>query len=948
MRYRGTGRNIIELDSGQKYEFLWCGQNKRRDKGVGFLIKQDKQISYSDPDFQNPRIMSMNVNVYGFKVRAVCVYSPTNCDGTQQMKDDFYRDIRKATKIKEKNRKLIVLGDFNAQTNVVYSKTNFGSNSIIEDVNCNENGYRLKSYCRAAKLNMIQTFFDVPIEKRYTWYSNDRITKKILDYVLVDSYVLKYAKMCEVHCDADIDSDHRLLVCTLTTPRTKRARWSPKKVIKGQPNPKELLNSDIRAKFERKIEDEFQACEETKANILSEKLVRSLNEIAEDVIPKMAKTKNRQTWRDDDVFNSLLQARSNCTKGSAEWKKATKLIKTRVRKLRNEKLALEAKEINIRASQRKIEELFRCFKNENSSFHRKTNHEECDPSRLKEHFKNHFNILQSSSEPTELSKIPDFVLKLQSITIDGIDTSAPKAEELLSVIKSLKGGKSASDLPTEYIKYAISNETVLQDIIKLFQDIWETKVVPQNWSHTKLKTIWKGSGKGKISDPKAHRGIQIGSTLCKILVTIVLRRLSKWYEEQLSDQQQGFRRGRGTAEGIYLLKRLQQISKNRKKPCYVLFVDLSAAFDHVNRHWMFLTISQRLSANENKTLFQLLESIYRYTTTELIGGNDDIFKITTGVRQGGPESPTLFNLYIDYIMRVFLYRARQKGIRFVKTSYSIPGIATLPKKEFGLGNYGEFEFNWIGYADDLVLAFEDLLSLELGLKLLDCTLKEYGMNLNIGKTKTMIFNFLGENYPPTLVSLDSQPIENETVFQYLGSFVHREQTTTGDEELNLRIDSADTKFYSLGKKLMNFRICLKTRVLMLNALVRSRLTYACQAWTLTERQLSRVSSVYMGWIRRMTRNGFKRKENSYAYVYTNEQLLEMAGTEHPRKFIRKLQRSFTAHIIRRNDTELLKRVLFNSEKVQVQGRQINLWDAVLRNEGCTETDFINKAITKVY
>ena len=98
----------------------------------------------------------------------------------------------------------------------------------------------------------------------------------------------------------------------------------------------------------------------------------------------------------------------------------------------------------------------------------------------------------------------------------------------------------------------------------------------------------------------------------------------------------------------------------------------------------------------------------------------------------------------------------------------------------------------------------------------------------------------------------------------------------------------------------------------------------------------------------MTRNGFKRKENSYAYVYTNEQLLEMAGTEHPRKFIRKLQRSFTAHIIRRNDTELLKRVLFNSEKVQVQGRQINLWDAVLRNEGCTETDFINKAITKVY
>ena len=344
----------------------------------------------------------------------------------------------------------------------------------------------------------------------------------------------------------------------------------------------------------------------------------------------------------------------------------------------------------------------------------------------------------------------------------------------------------------------------------------------------------------------------------------------------------------------------------------------------------------------------LFQSIYRYTTTKLIGSNNDSFEITTGVRQGGPESPTLFNLYIDYIMRVFLSRARLKGIRFVKTIYSIPGIATLPKNEFDLGNYGESEFNWIGYADDLVLAFDDMLSLEMGLKLLNCTLKEYGMNLNIGKTKTMIFNFQGENYPPTLVSLDSQPIKNETAFQYLGSYVHREQTTTRDEELNLRTDSTETKFYSLGKKLMNFRISLKTRILMLNALVRSRLTYACQTWTLTERQLSRVSSVYIGWIRRMTRNGFKRKENSYAYIYTNEQLLKMAGTEHLHNFIRKLQRCFTAHIIRRNDHELLKRVLFNSDKTQVQGRQITLWDTVLKNEGCTKTDFISKAITRVY
>ena len=40
---------------------------------------------------------------------------------------------------------------------------------------------------------------------------------------------------------------------------------------------------------------------------------------------------------------------------------------------------------------------------------------------------------------------------------------------------------------------------------------------------------------------------------------IILDRLREWYDENLLDQQQGFRSGRGTTDGIYLLKRLQQI-----------------------------------------------------------------------------------------------------------------------------------------------------------------------------------------------------------------------------------------------------------------------------------------------------------------------------------------------------------------------------------------------------
>ena len=67
------------------------------------------------------------------------------------------------------------------------------------------------------------------------------------------------------------------------------------------------------------------------------------------------------------------------------------------------------------------------------------------------------------------------------------------------------------------------------------------------------------------------------------------------------DQQQGFRTERGTADGIFIIKRVHQIINNMNKPIYVLFIDLTAAFDHVNRDLMFETI-------QNISKFETIQS----------------------------------------------------------------------------------------------------------------------------------------------------------------------------------------------------------------------------------------------------------------------------------------------------------------------------------------------------
>ena len=135
---------------------------------------------------------------------------------------------------------------------------------------------------------------------------------------------------------------------------------------------------------------------------------------------------------------------------------------------------------------------------------------------------------------------------------------------------------------------------------------------------------------------------------------VSIGRIKAWYERQLQDQQQGFRKGRGTTDGLYVLKRVHQVTDLSRKPVYLLFVDLTAAFDHVERSWLFSTITQRIPNKADRKLFELIGSLYSCTTTALAQTPDDVFEVKLGVRQGGPESSMLYNLFMDYVMRVYL------------------------------------------------------------------------------------------------------------------------------------------------------------------------------------------------------------------------------------------------------------------------------------------------------
>ena len=123
-------------------------------------------------------------------------------------------------------------------------------------------------------------------------------------------------------------------------------------------------------------------------------------------------------------------------------------------------------------------------------------------------------------------------------------------------------------------------------------------------------------------------------------------------------------------------------------------------------------------------------------------------------------------------------------------------------------------------------------------------------------TKTTIFVHKGD-YPTSISKLHGKTIDNVSIFRYLGAQIDYKNHFTGDTEINTRIDSAEGKFYQHGRKFTNENISLKTRVTLLNSLVRSRLTYGCQVWSLTANQYGLLNATYNRMLRIMVRNGFK-------------------------------------------------------------------------------------------
>eukprot|EP00745_Piridium_sociabile_P021433 TRINITY_DN32985_c0_g1_i2.p1 TRINITY_DN32985_c0_g1~~TRINITY_DN32985_c0_g1_i2.p1 ORF type:complete len:720 (-),score=99.59 TRINITY_DN32985_c0_g1_i2:130-2289(-) len=203
------------------------------------------------------------------------------------------------------------------------------------------------------------------------------------------------------------------------------------------------------------------------------------------------------------------------------------------------------------------------------------------------------------------------------------------------------------------------------------------------------------------------RPLTIGSVLTRLYAKILAKRLSE--QIPLNPMQRGFIPAPGVSENTVLLKRIIREAKQKRGTLAVAFLDLAKAFDTVS-HDLVQKGMKRFGIPEH--LCEVVGDMYKGATTrfQVKGGETGPLHIRSGVKQGDPLSPILFDMAMDPLFCLL----EEEGKAW-KTESGTTVVA-------------------MGYADDTAVLSRSLAGMKRNLRLVSRFCDAVGLKLNVKKS----------------------------------------------------------------------------------------------------------------------------------------------------------------------------------------------------------------------
>ena len=184
-------------------------------------------------------------------------------------------------------------------------------------------------------------------------------------------------------------------------------------------------------------------------------------------------------------------------------------------------------------------------------------------------FKDHFQNLGIQIDREDESEL-DCIIDTGTLNNEVINNEF-SLDEVTTHIKLLKNNKSSGidDILNEYLKHCPIE--LMSVIVKLFNIILNSAIIPTAWTIGIIKPIYKK--KGDINNVENYRGITLLSCIGKLFTSLINTRLHKYLEQEklLGEEQAGFRRNYSTLDHIFTLHILTNYYISHKKTI-ILFV----------------------------------------------------------------------------------------------------------------------------------------------------------------------------------------------------------------------------------------------------------------------------------------------------------------------------------------------------------------------------------------